>query len=328
MASEILSASELERFSYCPLSWWLSRSQDTTSERLEEGERRHGDLSNDLQQVIDSEKRVMSWERAVLWFSLVATMLALVAILIVNQTLAQESIWLSAIPSVLWISLILYLVYRSGRGEHAKELRKERAAAVAGVVLLFVVLNLIIILDVPTQISNIMLILALIWLIGTGIVLYWSLSAQRKAEIKRQEMHLKGNVLYVGNDEAPIYRSERYCLSGKPDYVLQEGGELVPVEMKSGRMPKGPLFSHILQVAAYCLLLSEDKRGKRVSRGILKYGDVEHEIEFSPECWSNCSWRSWERCGALWPRSGDVHRNHSRPGKCRSCSRRELCPER
>ena len=80
MASEILSASELERFSYCPLSWWLSRSQDTTSERLEVGERRHGNLSNDLQQVIDSEKRVMSWERAVLWFSLVATMLALVAL--------------------------------------------------------------------------------------------------------------------------------------------------------------------------------------------------------------------------------------------------------
>ncbi len=325
MASEILSASELERFSYCPLSWWLSRSQDTTSERLEEGERRHGDLSNNLQQVIDSEKRVMSWERAVLWFSLVATMLALVAILIVNQTLAQESIWLSAIPSVLWISLILYLVYRSGRGEHAKELRKERAAAVAGVVLLFVVLNLIIVLDVPTQISNIMLILALIWLIGTGIVLYWSLSAQRKAEIKRQEMHLKGNVLYVGNDEAPIYRSERYGLSGKPDYVLQEGGELVPVEMKSGRTPKGPLFSHIVQVAAYCLLL-EDHTGKKVNRGVLKYSEAEFDVEFDENLRQIVLTKVEEMHRTL--EEGEAHRNHNRPGKCQSCSRRDICPER
>jgi CRISPR-associated exonuclease Cas4 len=292
---------------------------------LEEGERRHGDLSNDLQQVIDSEKRVMSWERAVLWFSLVATMLALVAILIVNQSLAQESIWLSAIPSVLWISLILYLVYRSGKGEHAKELRKERAAAVAGVVLLFVVLNLIIVLDVPTQISNIMLILALIWLIGTGIVLYWSLSAQRKAEIKRQEMHLKGNVLYVGNDEAPIYRSERYSLSGKPDYVLQEGGELVPVEMKSGRTPKGPLFSHIVQVAAYCLLL-EDYTGKKVNRGVLKYSEAEFDVEFDENLRQIVLTKVEEMHRTL--EAGEAHRNHNRPGKCQSCSRRDVCPER
>ena len=92
-------------------------------------------------------------------------------------------------------------------------------------------------------------------------------------------MHLKGNVLYVGNDEAPIYRSERYGLSGKPDYVLQEGGELVPVEMKSGRTPKGPLFSHIVQVAAYCLLL-EDHTGRKVNRGMLKYSEAEFDVEF------------------------------------------------
>jgi CRISPR-associated exonuclease Cas4 len=27
-------------------------------------------------------------------------------------------------------------------------------------------------------------------------------------------------------------------------------------------------------------------------------------------------------------RSGEVHRNHNRPGKCASCSRRESCPEK
>jgi CRISPR-associated exonuclease Cas4 len=325
MVSEILSASELERFSYCPLSWWLSRSQDTTSERLEEGERRHGDLSNNLKQVIDTEKRVMVWERAVLWFSLIATILALVAILIINEALAQESLWLSTIPSVLWISLILYMVYRSGRGENAKHLRKERMAAVAGVVLLFLVLNLIIIFDVPTQLSNVMLILALIWLIGSGVVLYWSLSEQRKAEIKRKEMHLSGNVLYVGNDEAPIYRSERYGLSGKPDYVLQEGEELVPVEMKSGRTPKGPLFSHIVQVAAYCLLL-EDYTGKRVTRGVLKYTEAEYDVDFDENLRQLVLTKIDEMHHTL--EEGEAHRNHNRPGKCQSCSRREGCPER
>ena len=61
----------------------------------------------------------------------------------------------------------------------------------------------------------------------------------------------------MGTDELPyLYVSEKYGLSGRPDFVLEIGRTADPGDLKTGRTPKGPLFSHILQVAAYCLLIA------------------------------------------------------------------------
>ena len=72
---------------------------------------------------------------------------------------------------------------------------------------------------------------------------------------------MRGRVDYIGegNAQGRLLRSETYRLTGRPDYIVEINGELVPVEVKSGRMPRGPLFSHILQTAAYCLLLEEEE---------------------------------------------------------------------
>ena len=49
MALEPISASALERFGYCPLSWWLALGSEVTSKGLEEGEvRRNHILRNAL----------------------------------------------------------------------------------------------------------------------------------------------------------------------------------------------------------------------------------------------------------------------------------------
>jgi CRISPR-associated exonuclease Cas4 len=63
-----------------------------------------------------------------------------------------------------------------------------------------------------------------------------------------------------------------------------------------------------------------------VSHGILRYGDMEHEVEFDAELRSILLGKVKEMRRLRG--SGDVHRNHHRPGKCHSCSRREKCPER
>jgi CRISPR-associated exonuclease Cas4 len=63
-----------------------------------------------------------------------------------------------------------------------------------------------------------------------------------------------------------------------------------------------------------------------VSRGILKYGDVEHEIEFDDELEKLLLGKLVEMRSLM--KSGDVHRNHNREGKCAGCSRRDICPER
>jgi CRISPR-associated exonuclease Cas4 len=160
---------------------------------------------------------------------------------------------------------------------------------------------------------------------GASAALYYSLVAEGLAKRKRRKVNVDGKLLYVGTDDQRLLVSEKYKLTGRPDYILMVDDELIPVDLKTGRQPRGPLFSHILQIGAYCLLLS-DENGKRVCRGILKYGDVEHEIEFDEELENLLLSKLAEMRGLMI--SGDVHRNHNRVGKCVGCSRRDGCPER
>lgn len=325
MASPIISASELERFCYCPLSWWLGRQTEFTSQRLEQGTARHEEMSSDLQTIVDKEIWSLAWERAALWFSLIATILALLGLFIFNQNLSRQQIWLSSLPSILWIGLIIYMVNRTGWQGKEGAKRLEQVFAMASVVAVFIMLNILIIYDVPIELAEVAMILSLFWLIGTSFALYNSLKSQREFEIKRKEMNLSKKIAYVGNDVSRLFRSDRFGLTGRPDYILEDGDELIPVELKSGRQPKGPLFSHIVQLAAYCLILNEQGE-RKVSRGLLKYGDVEFDIDFDVGLREIVIDKLGEMRAAL--QTGEVHRNHNRPGKCQSCSRRDKCPER
>ena len=77
-----------------------------------------------------------------------------------------------------------------------------------------------------------------------------------------------------GARRAPLLRSERYAMAGRPDEVRQlRDGRRVPVELKSRTTPKGgPPRSHRVQVWAYCLLL-EETTGVAPPFGILRYSD-------------------------------------------------------
>ena len=71
-----------------------------------------------------------------------------------------------------------------------------------------------------------------------------------------------GEVIYSDSgawqrQERPLI-SRQFGLVGKPDYLVAAGdGAPIPVEVKSGRRPAQPYPGHILQLAAYCLLVEE-----------------------------------------------------------------------
>lgn len=62
---------------------------------------------------------------------------------------------------------------------------------------------------------------------------------------------------------------------------MRRGDEITPVEVKSGRAPRRPWDSHVLQLAAYCLLV-EEALGARVTQGILCYSDKQFVIPYTP----------------------------------------------
>ena len=325
MALEPISASDIERYGYCPLSWWLSLQSEVTSEKLEQGDKEHAAVAQDLTDIVSRQRKASFWERIVLGLSIVATVLGILGMSLMGLNQSAQVSGVLGVLAIVWVVAAIFLLLRSAKSKDKKEsTRYEQIIAGFAVVAMVIALNAITLLEVNPELARAVEVLALLLLIGASFALFLSLSAGRQAEGKRQEHAINGEIRYVDKDRPRMLRSERYGLLGRPDYILEVEGEMVPVEMKSGRTPRGPLFSHILQVGAYCLMLQEE--GQKVNRGILRYGDIEHEIEFDQELKDLVISKVADMRELQ--KTGEVHRNHHRPGKCHSCSRKDMCPER
>jgi CRISPR-associated exonuclease Cas4 len=169
---------------------------------------------------------------------------------------------------------------------------------------------------------------ALIWLMAAATILWRALAIEQQVRKEKKSIDMpEGHIVYVDLDDgsSELLVSEKYGLRGRPDHIIEKEGHYIPVELKTGRTPRGPLFSHIVQLGAYGLII-EDITGKRPPYGILKYPEKSFEIEFTDELRDIVLKKRDELLRDLeW---GEAHRNHGRPGKCRACSRRKICPER
>ena len=119
--------------------------------------------------------------------------------------------------------------------------------------------------------------------------------------------------------------SKQHRVVGKPDYLIEDRGELVPVEVKSSRAPTQPREGHVLQLATYCLLV-EETFGKRPRYGIIQYADKQFAIDYTPEL-------ERELLGVINQMHADLganesHRNHKDARRCANCGVRESCDER
>lgn len=121
----------------------------------------------------------------------------------------------------------------------------------------------------------------------------------------------------------PLF-SHTYQLTGRPDYVVADGADLIPVEVKSGRAPARPYDSHVLQLATYCLLV-EETSGRRPPYGILRYADETFEIPFTPELEEELLAVLEEMREDL--EVGDAPRDHDDRYRCAACGYREVCDE-
>lgn len=125
--------------------------------------------------------------------------------------------------------------------------------------------------------------------------------------------------------EKPLI-SQRYGLGGRPDYLVRTAEGIVPVEAKSARCPASgrPHDSHIMQLAAYCLLV-EDVIGARVPYGLIRYRDCEVRIAYTPQLKAELIELLAEiRESRV---AEEVHRSHDEAGRCAKCSFRDLCDE-
>jgi len=260
---EFASASEIEKYSYCPLSWWLSRKGvEGKGNELKEGIGAHHEIEKNIEVIKKEEEKLFSSEFMIAVLSTAATILSLVG---VGVYLSQE----------------------------------EAASAIT-------------------------MIISAIWLASAAFFLVVALKSTQLARSIRTVVDLpNGTIDYVAGEGVEDLSSKKTGLIGRPDYVINVRGSFVPVEIKTGRVPRGPLFSHIMQLTAYCVLV-EEKYGK-TEYGMLMYGNQAYRISLTDELKTTLFKKVDKMREAL--KTGIVHRDHNKPGKCRHCSRRNACNE-
>ena len=160
-------------------------------------------------------------------------------------------------------------------------------------------------------------------LLIAGLILLWLSTRRAKASGLPA-----GKIIYCdtrewGPVEEPLFDAE-LNLTGKPDYLVEQGDHIIPVEVKSTRVKDGPYDAHIFQLAAYCMLV-ERTFAKRPPYGILHYANQTYAIDFTPALENALLDLITEMHGQGQRR--DQPRSHESAARCAGCGYREICDQ-
>lgn len=162
-----------------------------------------------------------------------------------------------------------------------------------------------------------------LFLIVIAIVLFWQAGRRQKAAGLPGGRVISNDMRLWGAVEEPLY-DPHHGLTGKPDYLVQQGDSLIPIEVKSTRVSAAPYDAHIFQLAAYCMLV-ESVYGKRPPHGILHYMNRTFAIDYTPALESALLDILEEM--RIRDHQKEVPRSHADPARCRGCGYRQTCDQ-
>lgn len=156
-----------------------------------------------------------------------------------------------------------------------------------------------------------------------GILLLWISGQQR-----RSAGLPAGRVVYSDHDqwgklEHPLY-DPVLNITGKPDYLVDQGDSIIPVEVKSSSISQAPYDSHIYQLAAYCLLVSRSL-GKRPPYGILHYPHQDIAVDYT----TDLELSTVDLIREIRSRENRkiIDRSHQSLNRCRRCGYKDICDQ-
>ena len=289
-----VSASDLERHEYCPLSWSLSREGNSgQGEALVAGIKRHAEIHDKMEdfKTIQSEMRrsvtIWTW-----WFSVVIALsvdaLAFNFIDEIGTTIQMAQYLALWSVTTLFVGLIAISVpWRSwiGLKETIPRQKTKFLAATddftyfwepkgfiggwfeAGRVeasLLFgsIVLGLHAIALMGAQnreqATFILFVTAMTWTLAASWQLQRMLLSENSLQSMKEEINLEEEVEIAYSDDdstSNLLIDKNTGLRGRPDQIVIVDGEFIPVEQKTGKVPFNPHASHRMQLLAYLHLV-------------------------------------------------------------------------
>lgn len=162
---------------------------------------------------------------------------------------------------------------------------------------------------------------AAVTILFLALLLFWQANRQQKSVGLPGGKVVYSDTKDWGPVDKPFY-DPLLGLTGKPDYVVQKGKQLIPVEVKSTRVTRSPYDSHIYQLAAYCYLVQQET-GNRPPYGILHYPTRTFRVDYTEKLESAlleliAEIRYQERRTV-------VNRSHEARQRCASCGYEETC---
>ena len=360
-----ISASDIERHAYCPMSWSLARQGNSgQGDAIEDGKNKHAEIHT---KVVEFQEKQIQFKRHLLiwtwWFTvIIALIIDSIAFIVIDDILVSPidlARYLALWSAILLFATILAisLPWRSLLGL-SETLRQERNRLIkqneimqsewetidfqggwfeAGkfeISLLFTVILLgihsiaLVAAENRTQAGFILFTLAMLWTLAASWQLQRALLTENAAELARKDVGLKENTEVVYSDDeksSGLLIDQSIGLRGRPDQIVVVDGEFIPVEQKTGRIPKRPHMSHKMQLLAY-LHLVEISTKRNTPYGILRYGNEDiHQIYWDEETKEEL-FSAIQEIQRLMVEGG-AKRNHNRKGKCQNCSRKYACKE-
>lgn len=357
-----VSASDLERHEYCPVSWSLSRQGNSgQGEAIKAGVEKHAQIHHDMKDFkkaqVQTEKSVKIWTW---WFSvIIAFCIDALAFQFIDEVITPLvmarylALWglttllvglvAISIPWRSWIGVTETVTRRRSKMIQEDEVYTSawqpkgfiggwfkagriEASLLFGSIVLGIHAIALRAADDRNQATFILFITAMAWTLAASWQLQRVLLSNTELQTLTHQVDLDKDdkVAYSDDEESSTLLTDSTSgLRGRPDQIVIVDGEFIPVEQKTGKTPVRPHDSHRMQLLAY-LHLVETSTGKSSPYGVLRYGKENlHQIPWTAEAKSQL-FSSIAEVQRLIVEDNAV-RNHERPGKCRSCSRLYAC---
>jgi CRISPR-associated protein Cas4 len=358
-----VSASDLERHAYCPLSWSLAREGISgRGKAINIGREKHAQIHSKVREFKQKQNElkralvIWSW-----WFAIVIIFIS-DSIIFSNISDDISPVDISqylTILALIWLAIGLLAIYLPWRKwlnypiEDSEGMNgvsglddinlphtiepygfiggwgqggKVEAGFLIGATIFGLHAIGLIWAENKQQAGFILVAVAMIWTLLASWQLQRALLVDNALEVARIDAGIKEDVDVVYSDDettAGVLVDTSTGLRGRPDQIVIVEGEFIPVEQKTGKIPDRPHKSHKMQLLAY-LHLVESTTNRKPPYGVLRYGTENlHTIEWDDSN-KHVLFSAVKEIQRLMSEGG-AERNHNRKGKCENCSRKYAC---
>lgn len=357
-----VSASDLERFTYCPMSWYLAgQGHAGQSAEIDQGIEEHRAIHESIESLqvhrYRTRRNLLIWQW---WFGIIVV-LTIDTIAFQNaDNLDFDVLEFSRLLAMTSLACLLvgmgavFIPWRRLLSVGPKYTHSqsdgdrlvdpvfepidfkggwleggwiEAAMFISAIVLAIHAMALRFVAN-QDQAAYVLAVTTIGWMLLASFRLQRALINNNEAQILATKNNLEGDIKVAYSDDdatASLLTDQRTGLRGRPDQIVIIDGEFIPVEQKTGKVPTNPHDSHVLQVLAYAALV-EHSTGTKPPYAILRYGqDNLHQVMWD-EANKDRLYTTVKAVQSMMV-NGGAARNHEREGKCRHCSRRYACED-